>query len=758
MIKIIFIILLGADVFMSLYKRVRDVVLTIILILTVIISTYIFVNNINAELNRATVSTLHELAQQQIIYIENEMRSEITVLNETIARVMDFGFDGEEWGEKDEIAEFLRTVEINSDLENITVSKKSGEAVTSSGAIVDVSYLDFFYEVLDGTTYYSDLIMGSSVESAYLHISKPIYDNYDKLLGIIVADIPSSFFDEMLFTTYESEGFTLLFDGKGNAIATTENNGIVLAGDNLFEEFEEIGFVGGVDTEQLQNLLVSGESGNLSYSIDGVLRELTFEPVEGTNWYLVVSVPSNVIARQAYNVLLHTFLLFVEFSVIAVVLFIRFRDIKKNHLVQIEKIAYYDDLTALPNMKKLKQKMEQILTKAPQGNYVIMKLDIVNFNIINKLFGFEVGDEVLKIIGEFGEKAKGKDYIFARVGTDEFMVFGTVEALKKANSERAFHESVLKEKIPIASSYDIKFRYSRYIIPKGMTDINEILDNIIMTHNYAKSQNTTDIVNYNKEIKEQIIHNTYICSIMHEALNNEEFIVYLQPKNSLDDLSICGAEALVRWRRPDGAFIFPNEFIPIFEEDGFIVELDKYMLKRTCQIIRGFMDIGRKPIPVSINFSRLHMLNTNFVEEVVSIVDSYQVPRNLIEIEITETALLEDEQAFRSLFTSLHESGFTLSMDDFGEGYSSFGLLQTLEFDVLKIDKSLLSAENLERRNFVIETIIEMCRKLKLKTVCEGVETEEQVEFLKSVGCDIAQGYYFAKPMPNEEFDSMLKG
>ncbi len=244
-----------------------------------------------------------------------------------------------------------------------------------------------------------------------------------------------------------------------------------------------------------------------------------------------------------------------------------------------------------------------------------------------------------------------------------------------------------------------------------------------------------------------------ISKKMEYALKNNEFKLYLQPKYNIKTSRIIGAEALVRWQEKNGNIISPCDFIPLFELNGFIEKLDFYMLESACKQIRKWLDEGEKCIPISVNFSRIHMENEKIVEQIKKVVSGYGIPRKFIEIELTESTMINNERRMVNILNSLHESGFVLSMDDFGSGYSSLGLLKNLNVDIIKMDKSFLTNNtNEEKGNIVIESVIDLAKKLNIKTVAEGVETIEQVAFLECVNCEIAQGYYYSKPVPAELF------
>jgi EAL domain-containing protein (putative c-di-GMP-specific phosphodiesterase class I) len=241
---------------------------------------------------------------------------------------------------------------------------------------------------------------------------------------------------------------------------------------------------------------------------------------------------------------------------------------------------------------------------------------------------------------------------------------------------------------------------------------------------------------------------------MNEALINDEFQVFLQPKYTAKEETITGAEALVRWFGSSGNSISPGFFIPVFEKNGFITKLDYYMLRKVCALLREWLDKGYTPLPISVNISRLHFANPNLADIINDIVDKYNVPHNLIELELTESAFLQNKQALIKTVIILRRYGFLVSMDDFGAGYSSLNSLKDLPLDVVKLDGELFRmTDEIERGLTVIRNTITMAKDLHMKVVAECIETREQVEFLCTVGCDIIQGYYFAKPMPAEQFE-----
>lgn len=240
------------------------------------------------------------------------------------------------------------------------------------------------------------------------------------------------------------------------------------------------------------------------------------------------------------------------------------------------------------------------------------------------------------------------------------------------------------------------------------------------------------------------------------AVDNKEIKVFYQPKFDSVNSKVTGAEALSRWIK-EGEVISPAQFVPILEETGFITILDWYVLAQTCEFIKGELEQKHNIVTISVNFSRVHTKNKDFVQQLCNVVDSYQVPRKLIEIEITESAMAVDGESIIHFIEKIRDAGFSISIDDFGSGLSSLNFVKDVPANVIKIDKSLLSGncEN-EKERIVLESIFEFAHRLKLITVAEGVETKEQLGFLRTCGCEVIQGYLFAKPMPDEDFRKVL--
>ena len=279
------------------------------------------------------------------------------------------------------------------------------------------------------------------------------------------------------------------------------------------------------------------------------------------------------------------------------------------------------------------------------------------------------------------------------------------------------------------------------------------MDKANMAHKNAKTEGKSMSLWYDERLLDKLNWENRLTKRMRKALGNNEFKLYLQPKYSLGDLKIRNAEALVRWEIPDEGTVCPDQFIPLFERNGSIAEIDFYILEKACAYIRKYLDTFGTEFHISVNFSRVTIYQQRCYSTILEITDRFQIPHNCIEIEITESAFNGISEVIVQKIMNLQEEGFIISMDDFGSGYSSLNMLNKLPIQVLKLDQEFLREYGTETKaKNVISCVTELAHTLDMKVVCEGVEKQEHVDFLKKIGCDYGQGYFFSKPISEEEF------
>lgn len=423
------------------------------------------------------------------------------------------------------------------------------------------------------------------------------------------------------------------------------------------------------------------------------------------------------------------------------------------------RIQHTDTLTQANNLPAFVEKATRLVHENPNTNYVIFYSNIDKFKLLNDTCGYSEGNRILIEFSNCLKAMISPKECFGRISSDRFvglfefdtpiLFFQKMKALNDHMNQLPKNESDA-HRIPIIIGLN----------PITMDlDMSLNIDRAIIAEKSILNRHKSRYVFFHESMQSRMIKQREIEDLMEDALRKEEFTIYYQPKVYLDTNAICGVEALVRWDHPGKGIIPPNEFIPIFEENHFIIKLDYYVFEEACKHIRKLLDLGKQVYPVSINISRFHLHNNEILGVLSTIVAKYEIPIHYLELELTEGAFQEDDQYMYYLVNELQTMGFRISMDDFGSGLSSLNYLRNLPFNVLKLDKDFLQKEtSTKRERIVIEHIVKLAHDLDMTIVAEGVETEDQAEFLRSIHCDMAQGYLFSKAIPRTEYEKVYYG
>lgn len=419
---------------------------------------------------------------------------------------------------------------------------------------------------------------------------------------------------------------------------------------------------------------------------------------------------------------------------------------------KIANLAYDDTITGGKNDNYFRDVASRAIWENDSIPYLVVRFDIVNFRYINEAYGHTRADELLRIVGEESARVfKGKE-ICTRMTADQFVLL--------AKNDKEFDEkcesmiSVINDRARDAGiMFPIRLKQGIYQIRKDDTDIGIIIDRANAARKTLTGDEKLLTVVYSDKIVGQMYKIDQIESEMESAMANGEFKVFIQPKWDIVHDRIYGGEALVRWIKPDGSRVFPDEFIPVFEKNGFVEKLDMYMLEEVCKKQRNLIDQNKTIYPISVNQSRILMHSPEYVNQVAKILKRYRIPKGYIELEVTETVFLDERNLMITTMNQLKKMDVQLSMDDFGSGYSSLNMLKDIPFDVMKIDREFFSESATSNSSILIlRKIIEMAEGLGIRVLCEGVETQEQVDLLRKLGCNYVQGYFYSKPVPSEEF------
>jgi len=423
--------------------------------------------------------------------------------------------------------------------------------------------------------------------------------------------------------------------------------------------------------------------------------------------------------------------------------------------------VFEDDLTGLPTKVQHKLDATRILEQKA-GRYAYVSCDVADVKYVSEMYGYAYGNVALKHIARVLSEHLKQDELVSRTTGDHFCMllkYTDVKSLEK----RIFTMTEQASVIPVdemGGTHKAIFNCGVYLI-QGGEDINMIRARANAARKKSETSFKTQITFYRSEDLVRELETKELEADVVRALRDKELEVYLQPKYDIHSEKMIGAEALIRWNHPEKGILSPGRFIPACEANGFICTIDFYVLEEVCRNLREWKEEGRQLVKVSVNFSRRHLAEPDFVDRLIEAVRYYELQPSDLEIELTESVAYDEMGTLLKVMHQIKEAGFGLSMDDFGSGYSSLSLLREMPVDVLKLDKGFLDGchgsgkEDRDKR--IIYHIISMAKDLEITVLAEGVETEQQKDFLKALNCDMIQGYYYAKPMPADCFADYLE-
>lgn len=410
--------------------------------------------------------------------------------------------------------------------------------------------------------------------------------------------------------------------------------------------------------------------------------------------------------------------------------------------------ADHDALTGLPNREAFYHETAQLLQRDPDTRYVILMMDIERFKVINDMFGKEAGDRVLVAIGQGMEQLLRRVGTCARLEADHFVACLPLRLLDMDRILQLLDRGLKHQNL----DYRIQASFGLYLVHNINLPVHQMCDRALMALKTVKGSALKRYAFYDDQLRRVLLDENTILAEMHDALAKEQFKLYLQPIFTVDTQQPVSAEALVRWHHPDKGLIRPDRFIPLFERNGFITKLDLFIFEKACQLLKSWQEQDY-PLTVSVNISRIDLYSPSLCDRLLALLARYGVKPGQLRLELTESAYTKDPQELVVAINSLHEAGFAILMDDFGSGYSSLNVLMDMPVDALKLDMRFLEKLNVNpRAASILTSVVRMAKWLHMPVVAEGVETAEQLSFLRSIGCDHVQGYLFSKPISVEDF------
>lgn len=650
--------------------------------------------------------------------------------------------------DKNKIFDMYERSDVTSKFIRMAIMYEDGKTITNDGYQVD--YSDEKENFFSNNQIHVSENRISKIDGEEINIySQAIEVKNGKIaiLLIVKTDSYKNIFSNKIF---EGKGFSYIVDETGKIVVSAnvdrgsgkliENISRMLIGKQkeIFDANKNV----------IEKNIENGVAGQRTLQTESGKYYMVYEPIGVNAWAIVSFIPSNVIAGEINSGLLTTFIIAIV-VILIILLFCIYIVISNNKKQkQLYEYAYIDQVTKKGNIYYFRKEGQKKLEKDVLNSYIAV-LDINKFKMINKGYGYKVGDEVLFGVGESLQEILGEEALVCRYSNDYFsMIFNYEEDIRKLLNKIIKRIENLKIK---GNSYNLSINLGIYKIQKEDKNISEIMDRAIIAHSASKGDVFDKYHIYDKKLEEELEAESEIEQNMYVALMRKEFKVYYQPKIYTKDEKLYGAEALVRWEH-NGILIPPNKFIPLFEKNRFILNLDIYIFEQVCKDIKAWKEkFGKEPI-ISVNVSRQHFMDEHFLEKYLFIATRYGINTNNIDLEITESATVNDGIDILEIMKKMKQLGFIISIDDFGTGYSSLNMLQDMPADIIKIDKSFVDLIGENDKN-IIDYILTMARELKIKTIAEGVETKEQREYLLEKGCDIIQGYYYSKPLSRDEFE-----
>lgn len=726
-------------------------ILLLLISLAFIVTVSVVFNNIKTNLEREIISSLSEEAEENAALIEKEIDAKFGVLQSFANELSSTG---------DEIAE-IRDMQSFVEVYNFRrmgFVDINGIAKTTDGFEKDLSFREFYQVGLKGESFITESLqetIGDYTEDMINILSVPVYDNKGEIKGVLFATYLTEKFHEVIFSdSFQGEGYTYIVAGDGDVISSY--------GDGMQKEYDNI-FIYTGDAAQYDDAIQEKVENDMREKISrvgiGVNEDndkyfYCYKPLEiesaDMNWYIFSIEPKSVLDERMHPIMRDIQFLTVILICILVMANIIFLYYNVRRRQELFRLAYKDSITGGDNFSNFKEKAK----KYENTEGYVIALDISEFKLVNNVCGNARGDEVLKAIWDVIMANCNDNEQAARVNADRFVIFW-IERSKKTVTYRI--EKLINEIEGISEQLSVPRLYPVIGIRavEKLDDADKRYGEALRAKALVKNRRDRHYAFYDEIDYDTIVENKKLENGFEKALADKKFEVWYQPKFNSHTGKIVGSEALIRWRADDGSLISPGRFIPLFEKNGNIIRLDEYVFREVCRQQKEWQKEGIQILPVSVNISRFSLYYSNVVEKYERIINYYDVDHKYVQIEITESAIIENT-VIVELIQKFHDAGFDILLDDFGSGYSSLASLNQMPFDTIKLDKSLVDYVGNENGEKLLKFIVQLVQSLGMKITAEGVEYKEQLDFLENLNCDDIQGFYFSKPLMLADFSAKL--
>lgn len=706
------------------------------------VSVFFLMNHVQNLLNSDAKINLMEVVSLNKSTISSRLMLNVNSLD-IVANKITEALKRRDIADTEIVQKFIDDYGLKNNSSQIFVANKNGIITLRDGQSLNISGRHYFRLALTGVSNISERTISRIDGEEYFLISVPLY-----VAGKVVGSIQKAysvpdFLQLCALSLFSSQGYMFIINSEGYTILHSIHDNCTTTSDNYLRDL----YAGGNReiSEQMRKDIKLKLSGFMQSNNHGTEIFSAYTPIDKIHdWYLITSVPLSAVSPNGKTVIDLFYVILLVLVVIFSFSLTYFLWYKNRQRTQLEQIAFVDTVTGGDTYTKFQMDARSRLDTVPSMTYYLLTFDIDNFKFINNSYGFEFGDNLLRQINHHIQGHLGPMECVARVTRDHFVALLNDAAEARIAALLSSHEY---------TDTFVYFSAGVYHITDLQESVNLMLDKASTAARSVKGKLNKTVEYYSQRFEQLTLHNEQMKRAVKRAIENGEFLPYYQPKINILDNTLVGCEALVRWLTPEGTFIYPDEFIPLCEQTGLVVEVDFIVYEKCLRLLQSFMEQGVPCVPISVNFSRLHLQDERFLDKIIKLRETYNVPANLIEAELTESAIFDNSEAIATFTRKMHENGFLVAMDDFGSGYSSLNMLKEIPIDILKLDKGFLEATlDNTRRNIIFSAIVDMAQKLDIKVVVEGVENLDDVNLMKECGCFIAQGYYFAKPMDEASF------
>lgn len=707
---------------------------------------------ITASLENQLITSLEDIANQNVLLIQSKIDERFDLVT---------GIAKEFYGDTpiDYENSHLYTHELSEmfNFRKLGLASPDGTAYVSSNEVFTVSQRTYFQKSIAGQNYVSELLLSLSDQAEINVYSVPIFDSSKQVKAVLFAVYDAVDFQDCLkISCFNGNGYSYIINQNGDVITDSPSVKASAFSSTNIEQMIDMDARNQSAVSTMLNGMKTNTPGCVQYNYDGD-KYAYFTNLNVNDWWLVTVVPSFVLQRRISPLLNITHFIGGSVFFAGLISFVYMLRKHEKYQKHLQRIAYIDSFTGLYSKAYLKEHLQTLLGKQSAQNSALVIYNIRKFKIVNEIYGTLLGNQILQQFAQVLQQSVNPTCeIVIHDHADEFAVLYSYDSIESL--QQRIHKIIQTAQCLECSSNQIRLNLAVgvYSIQNNKDSFEKIYHCANIAAKKNKQNKAGQVTYYSEDLSETEAQRKLSEDAIRIGIQNKEFKAWFQPKYNAITKEVIGCEALARWYKPDGSVLPPYHFVPLSETVGIISEIDELIFEDVCYNLSQWLKQGLLCVPVSVNLSRAYLGNPNYLARLQEIVQSYEIPNKYIHLEITESAITDNEQMLNQMIEKMHELGFTVLLDDFGVGYSSLTSINSLNFDVLKIDKSFVDSIGTQTGDCIVQYTIALGQNLGMGIVAEGVETQAQYEFLKQHGCQTIQGYYFSKPLSCKDFTQLL--